>query len=161
MYGDPRKNPLLQHSKRVIIVGLSEEIKGHNVLLPRDNKVIVTQHITNIETLTEAQKAQLQRAMDVGDRAEDLEEPEAPAAAAANGGCAEGNSATRKKSGKRWTRVARGTRGASKRAEAAACQKEAAASREVVNAVFKRDPLNHGQVWSARCSGWRVARAPT
>ena len=73
VYRDPGKNSLLQRSKRAIIVGVSEETKGYKVLLPRDNKVVVTQHIKNIETLTEAQNTQLQRAMDVSDRAVDLE----------------------------------------------------------------------------------------
>ena len=70
VFRDPRKNSLLQRSMRAIIVGVSEETKGYKVLLPRDNKVVVTQHIKNIETLTEAQNAQLHRAMDVGDRSE-------------------------------------------------------------------------------------------
>uniref|UniRef100_A0AAV1TM40 Retroviral polymerase SH3-like domain-containing protein n=1 Tax=Peronospora matthiolae TaxID=2874970 RepID=A0AAV1TM40_9STRA len=91
----PRKNSLLQRSGGAIIVGFSEETKGYKVLLPRDNKVVVTQHIKNIETLTEAQNAQLQRAMDVGDRAGGQEETDAPAAAVANDGRAEGNRETR------------------------------------------------------------------
>ena len=99
VYRDPRKNALLQRSMRAIIVGVSEETKGYKVLLPRDNKVVVTQHIKNIETLTEAQNAQLQRAMDVGDRSEVQVDTGAPAAVA-NDGRAEGNKKT-SKSGKR------------------------------------------------------------
>ena len=99
VYRDPRKNSLLQRSMRAIIVGVSEETKGYKVLLPRDNKVVVTQHIKNIETLTEAQNAQLQRAMDVGDRSEVQVDTGAPAAVA-NDGRAEGNKKT-SKSGKR------------------------------------------------------------
>uniref|UniRef100_A0AAV1UVG8 Reverse transcriptase Ty1/copia-type domain-containing protein n=1 Tax=Peronospora matthiolae TaxID=2874970 RepID=A0AAV1UVG8_9STRA len=112
--------------------------KGCKVLLPRDNKVVVTQHIKNIKTLTEAQNVQLQRAMDVGDRAGVQEETDAPAAAVANDGCAEGNRATRK-SRKRWARAAHGTRGASKRAEAAARQDETSASGEVAMRSGKRE----------------------
>uniref|UniRef100_A0AAV1TTK9 Reverse transcriptase Ty1/copia-type domain-containing protein n=1 Tax=Peronospora matthiolae TaxID=2874970 RepID=A0AAV1TTK9_9STRA len=157
VYRDPRKNSLLQRSGRAIIVGVSEETKGYKVLLPRDNKVVVTQHIKNIEKLTEAQKAQLQRAMDVGDRAGGQEETDAPAAAVANDGRAEGNRETRK-SRKRWTRKAHGTRGALKRAEAAARQEETAASGEVVNAAFEHDPLNYGQAMrSGKREGWKKA----
>ena len=32
----------MQRSKRVIIVGISEKTKGYKVLIPRDNKVVVT-----------------------------------------------------------------------------------------------------------------------
>uniref|UniRef100_A0AAV1TI68 Uncharacterized protein n=1 Tax=Peronospora matthiolae TaxID=2874970 RepID=A0AAV1TI68_9STRA len=157
VYRDPRKNSLLQRSGRAIIVGVSEEIKGYKVLLPRDNKVVVTQHIKNIETLTEAQNAQLQRAMDVGDRSGGQEETDAPAAAVANDGRAEGNRETRKIK-KRWTRKAHGTRGALKRAEAAARQEETAASGEVVNAAFEHDPLNYGQAMlSSKREGWKKA----
>uniref|UniRef100_A0AAV1VI54 Integrase catalytic domain-containing protein n=2 Tax=Peronospora matthiolae TaxID=2874970 RepID=A0AAV1VI54_9STRA len=157
VYRDPRKNLLLQRSGRAIIVGVSEETKGYKVLLPRDNKAVVTQHIKNIETLTEAQNAQLQRAMDVGDRAGGQEETDAPAAAVANDGRAEGNMETRK-SRKRWTRKAHGTRGALKRAEAAARQEETAASGEVVNAAFEHDPLNYGQAMrSGKREGWKKA----
>uniref|UniRef100_A0AAV1T7A8 Integrase catalytic domain-containing protein n=1 Tax=Peronospora matthiolae TaxID=2874970 RepID=A0AAV1T7A8_9STRA len=127
------------------------ETKGYKVLLPRDNKVVVMQHIKNIETLTKAQNVQLQRAMDFGDRAGGQEETDAPAAAGANDGRAEGNRATHK-SRKRWTRRAHGTRGVSKRAEAAARQLEKAVSGEVVNAAFEHDTLNYGQ---AMCSGKR------
>uniref|UniRef100_A0AAV1V2L8 Uncharacterized protein n=1 Tax=Peronospora matthiolae TaxID=2874970 RepID=A0AAV1V2L8_9STRA len=157
VYRDPRKNSLLQRSGRAIIVGISEETKGYKVLLPRDNKVVVAQHIKNIETLTEAQNAQLQRAMDVGDRAGGQEETDAPAAAVAKDGRAEGNRETRK-SRKRWTRKAHGTRGALKRAEAAARQEETAASGEVVNAAFEHDPLNYGQAMrSGKREGWKKA----
>uniref|UniRef100_A0AAV1T269 Reverse transcriptase Ty1/copia-type domain-containing protein n=1 Tax=Peronospora matthiolae TaxID=2874970 RepID=A0AAV1T269_9STRA len=137
VYRDPRKNSLLQRSGRAITVGVSEETKGYKVLLPRDNNVVVTQHFKNIETLTEAQNAQFQRAMDVGDRAGGQEETDAPAAAVTNDGRAESNRETRK-SRKRWTREAHGTRGASKRAEAAARQEETAASGEVAMRRGKR-----------------------
>uniref|UniRef100_A0AAV1VLY9 Uncharacterized protein n=1 Tax=Peronospora matthiolae TaxID=2874970 RepID=A0AAV1VLY9_9STRA len=116
---DPRKNSLLQRSKRVIIVG----------------------HIKNIETLTEAQKAHVRSATDVAVQAGYLKGADAPAATAAKVDRAETNSPTRKKSRKRWTRAAHGTKGASKRAEAAACQEKAAASREVVKSAFERNPV--------------------
>uniref|UniRef100_A0AAV1T2Z2 Reverse transcriptase Ty1/copia-type domain-containing protein n=1 Tax=Peronospora matthiolae TaxID=2874970 RepID=A0AAV1T2Z2_9STRA len=110
--------------------------KGYKVLLPRDNKVVVTQRIKNIETLTEAQNAKLQRAMDVGDRAGGQEDTDAPAAAVANDGRAEGNRAT----------------------QAAARQEETAASGEVVNAAFEHDPLNYGQAMrSGKREEWEKA----
>uniref|UniRef100_A0AAV1VI13 Integrase catalytic domain-containing protein n=1 Tax=Peronospora matthiolae TaxID=2874970 RepID=A0AAV1VI13_9STRA len=139
VYRDPRKNLLLQRSGRAIIVGVSEETKGYKALLPRDNKAVVTQHIKNIETLTEAQNAQLQRAMDVGDRAGGQEETDAPAAAVANDGP--------------WN--TRGVETAQKRLLA---QEETAASGEVVNAAFEHDPLNYGQAMrSGKREGWKKA----
>ena len=96
--------------------------------------------------------------MDAGDRAGYLEEPDASAAAAANEYREEGNSATRKKSGKRWNRAAIGTRDASKRAEAAARQEEASASGNVVSISFERDSLNYGQdTRSGKRDGWEKA----
>uniref|UniRef100_A0AAV1U887 Integrase catalytic domain-containing protein n=1 Tax=Peronospora matthiolae TaxID=2874970 RepID=A0AAV1U887_9STRA len=157
VHRDPRKNSLLQRLERAIIVGVSKETKGYKVLLPRDNKVVVTKHIKNIETLTEAPNAQIQRAMDVGDRAGGQEETDAPAAAVANVGRAEGNRETRK-SRKRWTRAAHGTRGALILAEAAARQEETAVSGEVVNAAFEHDPLIYGQAMrSGKREGWEKA----
>ena len=41
------------------------------MLLLRENMVVVTQHVKDIKTLSEAQNAQLQHAMDAGDRAGD------------------------------------------------------------------------------------------
>uniref|UniRef100_A0AAV1T191 Integrase catalytic domain-containing protein n=1 Tax=Peronospora matthiolae TaxID=2874970 RepID=A0AAV1T191_9STRA len=64
VYRDPRKNSLLKRSQHGIIVG-----------------VVVTQHVKDIATLSEAQNAQLQRAMDAGDRAGDTEEAETTVAA--------------------------------------------------------------------------------
>ena len=45
VYRDLRKNSLLQHLKRVVIVGVSEKTKGYKVLLSRDSKAVVTQHL--------------------------------------------------------------------------------------------------------------------
>lgn len=87
------------------------------MLLPRANKVVVTQHVKDIETLSEAQNAHLQRAMDAGDRAGDTGEAETLVAPVTSGGSAGGGATARKKSGRSWTRSVHGTRGASKRAQ--------------------------------------------
>ena len=155
VYRDPRKNSLLKRSQRGIIVGVSEETKGYKVLLPRENKVVVTQHVKDIETLSEAQNAQLQRAMNACDRAGDADEADTPAAPVTNGGSAGGGDTARKKSRRTWTRSAHGTRGASKRAEAAARQEETVASGEVVSAAFERDPTSYGEAMrGGRRDGW-------
>lgn len=56
---DPRKSSLQRRSQTGMIVGVSEETKGYKVLLHRENKVVVTQHVKNISTLLDAQNAQL------------------------------------------------------------------------------------------------------
>ena len=59
VYRDPSKNSLQQRAQLATIVGVSEETKGYKVYLRKENKVIVTQHVKNIDTLSEAQNAQL------------------------------------------------------------------------------------------------------
>uniref|UniRef100_A0AAV1T508 Uncharacterized protein n=1 Tax=Peronospora matthiolae TaxID=2874970 RepID=A0AAV1T508_9STRA len=145
VYRDQRKNSLLKRSQHGIIVGVSEETKGYKVLLTRENKVVVTQHVKDIATLSEAQNALLQRAMDAGDRAGDTEEAETTVAAITSGGSTGGRATARKKGGIAWTRSAHGTRGASKRAEAAARQEELAESGEVVNTAFERDAIIYSE----------------
>ena len=55
-------------------MGISEDAKGYKVLLKRENKVVVTQHVKNISTMPESQNAQLERAMKVGDKHDKAEE---------------------------------------------------------------------------------------
>ena len=114
--------------------------------------MIVTQHVKNIDTLSDAQNAQLQHAMNNEDRDVTARDSipaaaSAPTAASNNGGTT--NTAGRKKSKKskkQWTRSAHGTRGASKRAQVAATQEESSASDVVVNAAFERFPTNYSDV---------------
>uniref|UniRef100_A0AAV1U680 Polyprotein n=1 Tax=Peronospora matthiolae TaxID=2874970 RepID=A0AAV1U680_9STRA len=55
VYRDPRKNSLARRSQVGIIIGRSDETKGYRVFLQKENKVTVTQHVKDIETLSEAQ----------------------------------------------------------------------------------------------------------
>ncbi|CAI5708769.1 unnamed protein product [Hyaloperonospora brassicae] len=132
VYRDPSKNSLQQRAQLATIVGVSEETKGYKVYLRKKNKVIVTQHVKNIDTLSEAQNAQLQQEMVEQDK--DVTTPAPRQAKVSNTSAA--NVGTRKKSTKEWTRSAHGTRGASKRAQAVALQKESQSSGGVVNAIF-------------------------
>ncbi|OWZ05865.1 RxLR effector protein [Phytophthora megakarya] len=43
------------------IVGVGEEVKGYGVYLPKDKKVITTQHVKNIETMDKVQNEQVQK----------------------------------------------------------------------------------------------------
>lgn len=54
VYRNPRKSSLQQRSQTGIIVSVSEKTKGYKVFLQRENKVVVTQHVKNISTLSDA-----------------------------------------------------------------------------------------------------------
>ena len=113
------------------------------MLLPRENKVVVTQHDKGIETLSEAQNAQLQREMDAGNRAGDTKEAATPVAPVTSGGSAGRGATAREKNGREWMRLAHVTRGASTRAEVAARQDEPVPLGEVVSAAFECEPTSY------------------
>ncbi|CAI5724630.1 unnamed protein product [Hyaloperonospora brassicae] len=55
VYRDPRKISLKQRAQLGAIVGSSDETKGYRVFLKKYNVVVVTQHVENIETLSDEQ----------------------------------------------------------------------------------------------------------
>jgi hypothetical protein len=59
VYRKPGKNSLKKRSQRAVILGISEEVKGYRVYLMDDKKVVVTQHVKYIETLSRAQNFSL------------------------------------------------------------------------------------------------------
>lgn len=59
VYRDPRKNSLKHRAQVGTVFEISEEIKGYKVYLRKENKVIITQHVKNIETLSIKQNEQL------------------------------------------------------------------------------------------------------
>uniref|UniRef100_A0AAV1U5R0 Retroviral polymerase SH3-like domain-containing protein n=1 Tax=Peronospora matthiolae TaxID=2874970 RepID=A0AAV1U5R0_9STRA len=120
VYRDPRKNSLAQRSHIGTIIGISNETKGYKAWLRNEGKVIVTQHVKRIKTMTETQNAQLQCAIDSDDRAEAAEETAQEI-------------------------DEHGTGGATKRAQAAVRQEEPEAGEDVVSAAFKRDPQNYAK----------------
>ncbi|CAI5733963.1 unnamed protein product [Hyaloperonospora brassicae] len=139
VYRDSGKSALQQRSQIGTIVGIAEDTKGYKVYLCKDNKVIVTQHIKGVDTLTDKQSMQLQRAMtDEGDE--------------------ETDDTVTKPSKKPWTRQAHGTRGASKRANETAQQEGPQASGEVVTAAYERDPKSYSDAMkSAKRCEWKRA----
>uniref|UniRef100_A0AAV1TDP0 Retroviral polymerase SH3-like domain-containing protein n=1 Tax=Peronospora matthiolae TaxID=2874970 RepID=A0AAV1TDP0_9STRA len=126
VYRDPRKNSLAQRSHIGTIIGISNETKGYKAWLRNEGKVIVTQHVKRIKTMTETQNAQLQCAIDSDDRAEAAEE-------------------TAQEIDEHKARQTHGTGGATKRAQAAVRQEEPEAGEDVVSAAFKRDPQNYAK----------------
>ena len=124
--------------------------------------MVVTQHVKNISTLSDAQNAQLECAIKVDDR-DDEEEGTAPTAEAAVAtrdkiGAAQYGGGGRKKSKKPWARQAHRTRSASKREQSAARQKERDASDEVVSVAYGIDRLNYGEsMRSTKCAECQTA----
>lgn len=63
-FRDPRNNSLQLPAQLGHIVGMSNETKGYRLFLRKD-RVVVTQRVKNIETLTDELNAQLQRSFGV------------------------------------------------------------------------------------------------
>ena len=61
VHRNARNKSLGEREKHGIIIGKIDEMKGYSVYLPREKIFIVTQHVRNVETLTEEQNAQLHR----------------------------------------------------------------------------------------------------
>jgi hypothetical protein len=59
VYHKPGKNSLKKRSQRGLILGVSEEVKGFRVYLMDDKKVVTTQHVKYIQTLSRAQNLTL------------------------------------------------------------------------------------------------------
>ena len=69
IYRHPGRNLLAQRAQVGVIIGRSNETKGFRVFIQKENKVTVTQDVRNIETLSEEQNSQLQRALEFDDQA--------------------------------------------------------------------------------------------
>ncbi|CAI5726220.1 unnamed protein product [Hyaloperonospora brassicae] len=113
VYRDPSKNTFARRAQVGTIVGCSDETKGFRVFIRKENKVITTQHVKNIETLSEAQNRQLQLALDDDGRADSDEGTETPVRQSSSITASE-----KPKKKKQWTRQPHVTRGAAKKAAA-------------------------------------------
>ena len=63
MYGSYQSNnkSLGVRGRAGLIIGNCDEMKDYRVYIPKDKVVIVTQHVRNVETLTEEQNEQFRR----------------------------------------------------------------------------------------------------
>ena len=61
VHRDAANKLLGERGRTGIIIGKSDEIKDYRVYIPRDKVVVVTQHVKNVETLSEEQNDQLRR----------------------------------------------------------------------------------------------------
>lgn len=59
IYWSPGKNSLKKRSQRGFILGVSEEVKGFREYLIDDRKVVTTEHVKYIESLSRAQNLSL------------------------------------------------------------------------------------------------------
>uniref|UniRef100_A0AAV1UQN3 Integrase catalytic domain-containing protein n=1 Tax=Peronospora matthiolae TaxID=2874970 RepID=A0AAV1UQN3_9STRA len=143
VYRYPRKNSLKQRAQVGVIVGRSDETKGYRVFLKKDNVVVVTQHVKNIETISDEQNDRLQRVLDDADK-DERAIAQAP------------KDATKRK--KQWTRTAHGTRSASKRAQVSAAQEEPASAIDIAAHLYERDPTNYSEAMqSTKRPDWEKA----
>uniref|UniRef100_A0AAV1U2B7 Retroviral polymerase SH3-like domain-containing protein n=1 Tax=Peronospora matthiolae TaxID=2874970 RepID=A0AAV1U2B7_9STRA len=69
---DTKNKSLGESGKAAIIIGISDSTKGYKVYIPRDKVVVVTQHVRNIETLTDEQNGQLKSHLEKIDRQEEI-----------------------------------------------------------------------------------------
>ncbi|CAI5732629.1 unnamed protein product [Peronospora farinosa] len=166
-YRDPRKDSLAQRAQVGIIVGRSDETKGYRVFLQKDNILVVTQHVKSIETLSDEQNSQLQRALEYDDQdaptaAKGTESAAASTTSRATASATMQTATTALSSGRRktksWTRSSHGTRGAAKRAQKAAAQEGPVGNTSTVNHVYERDPKNYGEAMrSSKKIDWEKA----
>ena len=125
VYRDPNKNSLAQRAQVGVIIGRSDETKGFRVFLQKENKVTITQHVHNVETLSAEQNGHLQRALEYEDRAV---EPAATATTSKESPAADDAASPTIRSGKKksksWTCASHRARGATERAQAAGDQED-------------------------------------
>ncbi|OWZ15198.1 putative mitochondrial protein [Phytophthora megakarya] len=115
---DPTNKNFSQRAQQGMIIGIGEEVKGYRVYLPKDKKVVTSQHVQNIETLNKTQNLHVQRLYQDRDSAEAEQESREQGSGAANQGSAGKENGTkvrrkvRKKSSKKktWTRERHGPR---------------------------------------------------
>lgn len=76
VYRDPSNKYFSQRDQQGMIIGIGEEVKGYKVYLPKDKKVMTSEHVRNIETLNKTQNLQVQRLYQDEGEAEAEEESE-------------------------------------------------------------------------------------
>ena len=157
VYREPGNNLLAQRAQVGVIIGRSDETKGFRVFLQKENKVTITQHVRNVETLSAEQNGQLQRALEYEDLAV---EPAATATTSKESQAAD-DAASRtirsgKKKSKSWTRESHRTCGATKRAHSAGYQEKPTSDDSVVSYLYECDPKNYGEaLCSTKREGWK------
>ncbi|GMF18948.1 unnamed protein product [Phytophthora fragariaefolia] len=150
VYRNPDKKNFAERAQHGMIVGTGEEPKGYRVYLPKDKKVVTTQHVRKIETLDKEQNENVQKLYLQDDEAEDEEETAGNAAAAASTSKKKSRKKGEKKKG--YTRERHVTRSEPRRAgdQAAEAAQQEDSSGDVVNSVTEVDPRNYGEAMRQR-----------
>ncbi|GMG14877.1 unnamed protein product [Phytophthora fragariaefolia] len=144
VYRNPEKKNFAERAQHGMVVGIGEETKGYRVYLPKDKKVVTTQHVRNIETLDKEQNENVQKLY------LDEEETEGNAAAAASNSKKKSRKKGKKKKG--YTRERHVTRSVARHAgdQAAEAAQQEDSSDDVVNSVTEVDPRNYGEAMPSR-----------
>lgn len=169
VYRDPSNKTFSQRAQQGMIIGIGEEVKGYRVYLPEDKKVVTSQHVRNIETLSKTQNLQVQRLYQDEDGAEAEEESREQGSGTAeqsgtskeSGGKGRGKGRkTSSKSKKTWTRERHVTRSVAKAAgaDSAEADQQDKVAANVVNSVLEADPKNYTEAMrSQQKFGWEKA----
>ncbi|KAE8882314.1 hypothetical protein PF007_g19833 [Phytophthora fragariae] len=150
VYRNPEKKNFAERAQHGVIVGIGEETKGYRVYLPKDKKVVTTQHVRDIETLDKEQNQNVQKLYLQDDEAGDEEENAGNAAAAASNSKEKSRKKGKKKKG--YTRERHVTRSVARRAgdQAAEAAEQEELGGDVVNSVTEVDPRNYGEAMRSR-----------
>ncbi|KAG3089482.1 hypothetical protein PI124_g125 [Phytophthora idaei] len=135
---DAESKSLGERGKPGMIVGKSDEIKGYRVYIPRDKVVVVTQSVSNVETLSDVRNEQLQRVH--------LDDSEESSEKKTSGKPKRKSKRHGKKTG--WTRDKRQMRASTRKAAEANASQEAGGEQagtptDVVNSVRELDSKNY------------------
>ncbi|CAI5703653.1 unnamed protein product [Peronospora effusa] len=140
---DARNKSLGERGKAAIIIGKSDETKGYKVYIPKDKVVVVTQHVRNIETLSDGRNGQdysyterIKHQEEIS--TDDQQKVQVPSSVKKR--------AAKARSGRKpgWTRERHGTRSTSRRAKKVVGEGPAE-RQDVVNAVIAQDPKHYGE----------------
>ncbi|KAE9355142.1 hypothetical protein PF008_g4212 [Phytophthora fragariae] len=144
-----------------MIVGVGEEVKGYRVYLPKVKKVVTSQHVRNIETLSKTRNLQVQKLY----RDEDESEPEEESGERDSGAvdqsstgkesdtkdCGKGRKmSSNKKKASRRERYVTCSVARTAGAEMTEAAQQNTTSGNVVSSVLERDPRNYKETMRSR-----------
>ncbi|GMF58755.1 unnamed protein product [Phytophthora fragariaefolia] len=161
VYRDPSNKNFSQRAQQGMIVGIGEEVKGYREYLPKDKKVVTSQHVRNIETLSKTQNLQVQRLYRDEDEADsEKKSGEQGSGAADQSSTGEESDTKGRRKGRRkgtnrkrpWRRERHVTRSVARAAEAETAEAEQRnmAAENVVNNAMERDSRNYNEAMLSR-----------
>lgn len=158
---DSTGKPMGERGCPGLIIGNRDEMKGYRVYIQRD-KVVVTQHVSSVEILSDAQIKQLKRMRLGGSESEETSEKKKGAKKQLAGKDAPKN-LTRGQNKNHWTRDRHLTRSKTRKSVAKLAQQSAdighgGSTGGVVNSVREADIRNYSQAMKSKLKEkWLVA----